>query len=99
MNRYRYLRITWTAFCGLVAVLLIVLWLRSYRSRDTVIVNLSGRNFQANSILGRLSFATLKKPIGKVRWHIQSRPITDRDSQREAQFPRFSNTAVSATST
>ena len=31
MSRYlRYLRITWTVFCGLVCVLLIVLWVRSY---------------------------------------------------------------------
>jgi hypothetical protein len=97
--KYRKLRIAWPVFWGLACVLLIVLWVRSYRTRDTAIVNLSGRNFQANSILGRLSFATLNQPIGQVRWHTQSRPVTIWDSQQEAQFPRFSITSVSATST
>ncbi len=29
-----YFRIAWTAFCGMVAVLLVVLWVRSYRTTD-----------------------------------------------------------------
>ena len=58
----------------------------------TVTVNLLGRHFQAHSILGRLSVATLNRPIGKVRWYIQSRPITPQDAQRESQFPYFSYT-------
>ena len=31
----RYLRITWTVFCGIACVLLIVLWVRSYRAGDS----------------------------------------------------------------
>ena len=88
----RYLRIAFSATCLIACVLLIVLWVRSYRSNDSLMVNLLGRNFQAHSILGRLSVATLNRPIGHVLWHIQSRPITPRDSQQEAQAPRFSYT-------
>jgi hypothetical protein len=34
--RYRKLRITWTVFCGIACVLLIVLWVRSYWWVDTM---------------------------------------------------------------
>ncbi len=95
----RYLRITWTVFCGIACVLLIVFWVRSHLIQDTELANLWGRNFQANSILGRLSFGTLNQPIGKDRWHTQSRPVTTRDSQQQAQFPRFSITRYRASST
>ena len=38
MGRFqRYLRISWTAFWGLVAVLLVVLWVRSYWGWDNVV--------------------------------------------------------------
>jgi hypothetical protein len=30
----RYLRITWTVFCGIACVLLVVLWVRSYRQPE-----------------------------------------------------------------
>ena len=32
----KYLRITWTVFCGIACVLLIVLWVRSYHHVDVV---------------------------------------------------------------
>jgi hypothetical protein len=34
--RFRYLRITWTVFCGIACVLLIVLWVRSYWWTDLI---------------------------------------------------------------
>jgi hypothetical protein len=34
--RFRKLRITWTAICGIACVLLIVLWVRSYNRTETV---------------------------------------------------------------
>ncbi len=45
--RFRKLRITWTVFCGIACVLLIALWVRSYRSADTTqngsIVSMAGK--------------------------------------------------------
>src|SRR6476660_2540884 len=89
---FRKLRIAWSVGCAIACVLLIVLWVRSYRSNESLMVNLLGRNFQAHSILGRLSVATLNRPIGKVRWYIQSRPITPQDAQRQSQAPYFGYT-------
>ena len=37
--RYRYLRITWTVFCGIACVLLLVLWVRSYFRNDSSYVS------------------------------------------------------------
>src|SRR6476619_1389766 len=39
--RFRKLRITWSVFCGIVCVLLIVLWVRSYRPGDIIVVRKS----------------------------------------------------------
>jgi hypothetical protein len=44
MNRPRLkrgLKITWTAVCGLAVVLLIVLWVRSYRLADVLYLRIS----------------------------------------------------------
>ena len=75
--KYRKLRIAWSVACGIACVLLIVLWARSYWYKDTAIANLFGKNFQANSELGRLSLATMDRPIGKEMWYAQSKPIGD----------------------
>jgi hypothetical protein len=75
--RFRKLRIAWSVGWGILAVLLIVLWVRSYWYKDTLIANLFGRNFQANSELVRLSLATMDRPIGKEMWYAQSKPIGD----------------------
>jgi hypothetical protein len=75
--RFRKLRIAWSVGWGLVAVLLCVFWVRSCWHKDTVFANLFGRNFQANSELGRLSLATMDRPIGKEMWYAQSESIGD----------------------
>jgi hypothetical protein len=95
----RYLRIAFSATCLIACVLLAVLWVRSYRSRDTVLANLWSRNFQANSMMGRLSFATLSQPmaLGPKRWVFVSRPLTAAGSQQEVRRPRGSKTSSSKT--
>ena len=35
--RFRYLRILWTVFCGIACLLLIALWVRSYRWNDIIL--------------------------------------------------------------
>src|SRR4051812_44350828 len=58
MNRpriTRWLRITWTAFFGLTAVLLVSLWVRSYRWNETIVGPLSKSSLQAfGSTQGKL---------------------------------------------
>jgi hypothetical protein len=80
----KYLRITVTALSVTACVLLIALWVRSYWFKDTVVANLLGRNFQANSLEGRLSFATISKPMATLpkRWVFQSRSIPTEEPQQ-----------------
>src|ERR1043165_4216803 len=42
--RFRKLRITWSALCGIACVLLIALWVRSYWRVDLVLVRLIAAN-------------------------------------------------------
>jgi hypothetical protein len=54
----RYLRIAWSVVWGLAAVLLIVLWVRSYFWRDPKVIDFStGRWIHIISMHGRASFA------------------------------------------
>jgi hypothetical protein len=52
----RYLRITWTAICGIACILLCVLWVRSYQFIDVsgisrhALVSMSGKLFVVESI-------------------------------------------------
>jgi hypothetical protein len=70
--RFRKLRIAWSVGCGVACVLLIVLWLRSYRTFDAIGWPVTSRmNFQLQSGIGS--------------WHInateQGRPITSLELQ------------------
>ena len=86
--KFRKLRIAWSVACGVSCVLLIVLWVRSYFSKDIVLANLWGRNFQANSTGGRLSFAAMSRPmkLGPREWLITSKPLATESQQQ--QVPR-----------
>jgi hypothetical protein len=44
--KYRKLRIAWSAVCGMICLLLILLWVRSYWWHD----RLHGRGFRANHL-------------------------------------------------
>jgi hypothetical protein len=81
----KYVRISVTALSLTACALLVVLWVRSYWFNDTVVANLLGRNFQANSIEGRLSFATLSRPMATLpkRWVFQSRSIATGESKQQ----------------
>jgi hypothetical protein len=59
MNRHQLsqiLRITWTAFWGIAALLLLVLWVRSQHWRDEPIGTVGGHPFSITSRYGELSF-------------------------------------------
>jgi hypothetical protein len=55
--KFRKLRITWTAFCGIACVLLIALWVRSYFVWDEEYRQLL-RNFWIASGFGHFSFTS-----------------------------------------
>jgi hypothetical protein len=55
LMRFRKLRIAWSVSWGLACVLLIVLWVRSYWSADTVYMNICGAAaFKTESVKGSL---------------------------------------------
>ena len=70
MNRTRVvksLKITWTAFWGAVAVLLIVLWVRSYSINDIATYGRpAGPGYMFGSLRGELSIARFKSIEGNV---------------------------------
>jgi hypothetical protein len=51
--RFRKLRIAWSVLCGLMAVLPIVLWVRSYFIRDIAWLPTSRISAEMNSLCGR----------------------------------------------
>jgi hypothetical protein len=57
--RFRKLRIAWSVFWGLIAMLLIVLWVRSYWWKDVLVwVQGSARNvFSVGTLEGTIEFA------------------------------------------
>lgn len=58
----RYLRITWTAFCGIACVLLILLWVRSYWIGDSPSLKCGSRLNSSNKSLNRLDSFRVRRP-------------------------------------
>jgi hypothetical protein len=56
--RFRKLRIAWSVVCGVVAVLLIVLWVRSYSTIDCLSKSMSGQEIALISINGHITLAS-----------------------------------------
>ena len=80
--RYRKLRIAWSVGCGLAAVLLIVLWVRSYRNYGGAIWRSATDSLCVRSAFGHLVFVEQKvnKPqfaFPNWEWRAESKPITD----------------------
>jgi hypothetical protein len=78
--RYRKLRIAWSMFWGLAAVLLIVLWVRSCSNWDTLVVRWSATK-ELN----------IESVVGEVRWY-----VTDRSSDRVSQICAFIHESLRA---
>jgi hypothetical protein len=61
--RYRKLRIAWSVACGILCLLLIALWVRSYVWRDGVFIRpIVGRYLDASSVRGRIAVITMRYP-------------------------------------
>jgi hypothetical protein len=63
--RFRKLRIAWSVTWGMVAVLLCMLWVRSYSVNDNLYLKVGkGRSAWIGSLCGRLAF--LEKPAAEL---------------------------------
>ena len=78
MNRFlRYLRIAFSAGCGLACVLLVVLWVRSYKLGDLLLVRIStSRTFNATSLHGWTKVSTCP-PGTEGSWKLFSQPANE----------------------
>src|SRR4051794_19615778 len=76
----RFLRVAFSAFCGLACVLLIALWVRSYRTRDTCFWPGRDHAVQINSLLGHTNLYALNRTPGSqfVPFKIDHSPIEGR---------------------
>ena len=76
--RFRKLRITWSVGCGLLCLLLIMLWARSYRTWDRCFRTGENHGWQLNSMLGHVVLVVAKPPKEFIPFFIESLPTEDR---------------------
>jgi hypothetical protein len=92
MNRprlVRALRIAWSVVCGIAAVLLLCLWVRSYWTADTVYVPLPNSwNVMFRSIPGACMGGIFKGPDGGLLWETETSDDFRQEIPRDA--PDFS---------
>jgi hypothetical protein len=77
--RYRKLRIAWSVVCAIACVLLIALWVRSYRWSDSVHVPLA-RETIVNSAAGVIGTGTFSQQFNtgwRPGWYWRTVPIED----------------------
>ncbi len=80
--KYRKLRIAWSVVWGVVAVLLIVLWVRSYWKLDGVSGNRGNHYVYLDTLQGELHFARIvPSSAGPIPWRAFHNPIVDTDLQ------------------
>jgi hypothetical protein len=82
--RFRKLRIAWSVAWGLLAVLLIVWWVRSYHTYDTLTIRLSdSKHLDLGSYFGQFTSYILEPlPSRKSQyWEIIHEPLDDVDPE------------------
>jgi hypothetical protein len=90
--RFRKLRIAWSVVWGIVAVLLIVLWVRSYWCFDTCSVCFDGnRGHWLGSIAGEIRYGRPIDASGAhgLRWQTYDEPVNEwlqHESPRNSVF-------------
>jgi hypothetical protein len=88
--RFRKLRIAWSVFWGLVAVLLVVLWVRSYWWCDGITCSRNCPIGGAYSVEGRIRFNRIESlSTEKMSWDVSAMQITSAFSEFE-DIPMFS---------
>src|SRR6187431_2373803 len=94
--RFRQLRIAWSVVWGVAAVLLIVLWVRSYWWIDGVSGNRGSHYICTDVHSGRASMARIV-PTGQfppVPWRPFSHPIRTSDVEADANSSKGSHRAL-----
>ncbi len=93
MSRYlHYLRIAFTAFCGVMAVLLLVFWVRSYWRSDLVAAVVSKSTFfTVGSNRGTLTVGKGKNAPGYFngRWEIEVNVVVNPRARRLEDSPVY----------
>jgi hypothetical protein len=77
--RFRKLRIAWSVAWGVIAVLLIVLWVRSYWWYDLIMEGISDtRGITGSSWEGELSlsWAPIEQSIGEFHWATEAEGVS-----------------------
>src|SRR3954451_974802 len=75
--RFRKLRIAWSVGCGVAAVLLIVLWVRSYWIGDSLRLPASEIRISIFSVKGTLSTSVYRRPIRPPQdWEWRSQRVS-----------------------
>jgi hypothetical protein len=76
--KFRKLRIAWSVVWGLLAVLLIALWVRSYSWSDDLIIRLSGPSkCIVHSMKGTVSGYCVSYPGPDENWTIRSESVAE----------------------
>ena len=88
--RYGKLRIAWSVVCGLVAVLLTVLWVRSYWWEDVVVLPMRIIGSREGAI-GMISWPRAVVPVGQTGWIPISRSVKETASPAQGPSWRFSS--------
>jgi hypothetical protein len=81
--KYRKLRIAWSIACGVLCLLLIALWMRSYIVRDSAFWPRATVGVEINSIAGHVVlFVAYEQFVGGEQFRIRHEPITPNDEAR-----------------
>jgi hypothetical protein len=75
--KYRKLRIAWSVVWGVLALMLIVLWVRSYWRLDSFGLYGAPSTKAATSYNGAISASIIFHELGRPRWHCTSEPNID----------------------
>jgi hypothetical protein len=75
--KYRNLRIAWSVACGILCLLLIGLWVRSYWCIDTASFVLGGKSFAFWSEPGRAKVVYLLDDSSRNYWYFRSGMLVD----------------------
>ncbi len=86
--RFRKLRIAWSAFWGIATVLLIALWVRSYRWHDTVILQQPSSIWSAGWTKGELFLVTGLMPVTTLRRELSFQHEKP-DYEHESKYSRL----------
>ena len=76
--RFRKLRIAWSVGCGIVCLLLIMLWARSYGTWDRCFRTGKNHGWQFNSMVGHVVLVVAAPPKKFIPFFIESLPTEDR---------------------